>query len=250
MRYFIYLSYDGTDYHGWQRQPNGISIQEVLEDTLTLVLRNKTEIVGAGRTDAGVHAKTMVAHLDTAEPIAVNLQARLNNLLPKDIAIQDIKLVRDDAHARFDAIKRQYQYFFTTKKSPFNYRFATRIPTNIDFGKMNEAAQLLLTHDDFASFCKVHTDVKTTLCKVTEAKFIQNSDTDWIFQIEADRFLRNMVRAIVGTLLEVGTGKLSISDFQQIIEAKNRCAARQSAPPQGLFLTQIEYPLEVFLSQE
>ncbi len=250
MRYFIYLSYDGTDYHGWQRQPNGISVQEILEQYLTLVLRNQTEIVGAGRTDAGVHAKLMVAHFDSEKPIKKNFVARLNSLLPNDIAIQDIKLVKDDAHARFDATKRQYQYFFTTEKSPFNYRFATRIPQNIDFDKMNDAAQILLRNNDFASFCKVHTDVKTTICHITEARFIRTSDNEWYFQIQADRFLRNMVRAIVGTLLEIGMGKLSITDFQHIIDAQNRCAARQSAPPQGLFLTDIEYTDHIFLQNE
>ena len=241
-RYFIHLSYKGTHYHGWQIQPNGISIQEELTKALELILRQKINLTGAGRTDTGVHAKRMTAHFDVENPI-VDLEsfiARLNNLLPYDIAVSGLEQVASDAHARFDAISRTYQYYLTTKKDPFSNEFAIRITRPLDFEAMNRAAAVLFEYTDFTSFSKLHTDVKTNHCKIIKAHWEQKGDY-WVFTIQADRFLRNMVRAIVGTLIEVGRKKISVDDFRMIIEKKDRCAAGTSAPAQGLFLVEVEY---------
>lgn len=248
MRYFVYFSYKGTIYHGWQRQQNAITVQEVMEDAFSIIFRHPVSLVGAGRTDTGVHARRMVAHFDTEEPIAdkERLTARLNNFLPRDITIDYFVPVIDTAHARFDAVSRQYQYFCIEEKSTFFPDLVTRIPRGMDFEKMNRAAALLLQTDDFASFCKLHSDVKTTLCKVTQAEWRQQGEY-WVFTIEANRFLRNMVRAIVGTLFEVGRGKLTVDDFQHIISLRQREAASQSAPAEGLYLMEVRYPQEIFL---
>jgi len=242
-RYFIQLSYDGTNYHGWQVQPNGISVQEVLEKVLSVVSREKIALTGAGRTDTGVHASFFVAHFD-AENQNLNSDKiiyNINCLLPGDIAVQNIYKVKADAHARFDALYRSYKYYLSKRKDPFNRFYAEKEARSPDLLKMNEAAALLLNYEDFTSFSRLGTDVKTNNCKVYEAKWTDEGSR-LVFSIKADRFLRNMVRAIVGTLLEVGFGKLTIDDFCHIIELKDRGAAGASAPAKGLFLVDIGYP--------
>lgn len=246
MRYFIYLSYDGARYHGWQIQPNGISVQEVLSKALSTLLREPIEVTGAGRTDAGVNASLMVAHFD-CQQAADNgqLAYRLNKLLPPDIAIHKIQQVKDDAHARFSATSRTYHYYIITEKSPFE-PYAYRFPQPLDFDKMNEAAKTLFDYIDFTSFSKLHTDVKTNNCRIITARWEQLSSIKWQFTITADRFLRNMVRAIVGTLLDVGRGVLTIEQFREIIEKKDRCSAGTSVPGNALFLADVTYPEEIF----
>jgi len=246
-RFFIYLSYNGSAYHGWQMQPNGISVQEVLSKALSTVLRTDTEIIGAGRTDSGVHARLMVAHFDCETEIDTQqLTAKLNSMLPNDIAIYKIRQVNADAHARFDAISRRYEYHIVTSKSVFRNGLTARFAENLDVEKMNTAAATLFEFSDFTSFSKLHTDVKTNNCVIKHAKWERKED-ELIFTIEADRFLRNMVRAIVGTLLEVGRGRMTTDDFRSIIEAKNRCKAGVSVPACGLFLVDILYPKEIFV---
>lgn len=243
MRYFLTLSYDGTRFHGWQIQPNGISVQGELERCLSLLMREEIAITGAGRTDAGVHARMMVAHFDVDHEIADEQQLvyKLNRVLPYDIAVQDLRRVDDDLHARFSARARTYHYYIYTEKSPFERHFACYIHYHLDFAKMNEAAAMLKEYDDFGAFCKSHTDVKTTLCKVTEAQWHQTSPSTWYFEITANRFLRNMVRAVVGTLIEVGRGRLSLDGFRRVIEGKQRSDAGESMPGNALFLEKIEY---------
>jgi len=247
-RYFIYLSYKGTAYHGWQTQPNGISVQEVLCKAISTVLRTDIEIVGAGRTDTGVHAKLMVAHFDFEGelPQLTSFASKLNSILPKDIAISKIIEVKADAHARFDATSRKYEYHLVTQKNVFKTEYAARFNENLNFKLMNEAAATLMDYRDFTSFSKLHTDAKTNNCVIMHAQWTA-SDGEWIFTIQADRFLRNMVRAIVGTLLEVGRGKMTIEQFREVIEIKNRCKAGTSVPAQGLYLVDIQYPEDTFL---
>lgn len=246
MRYFIYLSYDGARYHGWQIQPNGISVQEVLNKALSTLLREPAEVTGAGRTDAEVNASLMVAHFDS-QPITdcKQLVYRLNKLLPSDIAIHKIIPVKTDAHARFSATSRTYHYYIITEKSPFE-PYAYRFPQPLDFNKMNEAAKTLFDYTDFTSFSKLHTDVKTNNCRIMYAQWELVSPIKWQFTITADRFLRNMVRAIVGTLLDVGRGVLTIEQFREIIEKKDRCSAGTSVPGNALFLADIIYPKTLF----
>lgn len=242
MRYFIYFSYNGTNYHGWQIQPNAVSVQETMEKAMSLVLREPVQLTGAGRTDTGVHAKSMVAHFDVPKPICgvANVVSRLNSLLPYDIAVSDLREVAADAHSRFDAKSRTYKYYVTTCKNPFSKECAAYISYPLDFELMNEAAKILLEFTDFTSFSKLHTDVKTNDCDVMQAEWSREGDY-WVFTIKANRFLRNMVRAIVGTLIEVGRGKVSVERFREIIECKDRCKAGTSAPAQGLFLVDVEY---------
>jgi len=246
-RFFIYLAYNGTNYCGWQNQPNGISIQQKIEEALNIFLRKPLSITGAGRTDAGVHARLMVAHFDWEdETIDLPfLTEKLNCLLPKDISIYKILPVTPEAHARFDAISRTYKYYVCQEKDPFAYPFYYRINSLPDFEKMNEAAVIIPEYTDFTSFSKLHTDVMTNNCKILQAGWKQEK-TGWAFTIQADRFLRNMVRAIVGTLLEVGRGKLSLNGFRQVIESKNRGNAGTSVPGNALFLVDIEYPASIF----
>lgn len=247
-RYFIYLSYDGTNYHGWQIQPNGISVQEVLMKALSTFLRKPIEVVGAGRTDAGVHARLMVAHFDfDTELDCATVVDKLNRLLPPDVAVHCVRRVKSDAHARFDATYRTYKYYITTCKDPFSRAFSWRIFQTLDFEKMNEAAQTLFDYIDFTSFSKLHTDVKTNNCKMMYARWEQIGEHNWVFTIQADRFLRNMVRAVVGTLVEVGKGKLTVEGFRKVIEEKNRCSAGTSVPGNALFLVDVGYPEELFL---
>ena len=247
-RYFIYFCYDGAAYHGWQVQPNGDSVQQRLTDALATLLRRPVEVTGAGRTDAGVHARLMVAHFDADNPLDTVLMAdKLNRLLPQDIAVHRLRAVRADAHARFDAMARTYQYYITTAKNPFNRTYAFRLFHAPDFGRMNEAARTLPEYTDFTSFSKLHTDVKTNNCRIEHAGWTQADEDTWVFTIRADRFLRNMVRAIVGTLLEVGRGRLDVDGFRRVIEQRDRCAAGTSVPGHALFLTDIAYPDDLFV---
>lgn len=250
-RYFIYLAYDGTNYHGWQIQPNGISVQECLMKALSTFLRREIEVIGAGRTDAGVHASLMVAHFESEELLDTDsVTDKLNRLLPPDISVYRVCRVRPDAHARFDATARTYKYYVTTVKYPFNRQYRCRVYNQLDYERMNEAARTLFEYTDFTSFSKLHTDVKTNICHITHAEWTQEDDVTWVFTIRADRFLRNMVRAIVGTLLEVGRGKLSIEGFRKVIEQQDRGKAGTSAPGNALFLVNVEYPESIFESSK
>lgn len=250
-RFFIYLAYNGTRYSGWQTQPNAPSVQQTIEEALTTILRTPISLVGAGRTDAGVHAHEMIAHSDLpcqASEEAALLVDRLNKLLPRDIVIYRIVPVRQDAHARFDAVSRTYHYYLTEDKDPFSDGLMLKTYRRLDYARMNEAAALLFEYVDFTSFCKLHTDVKTNNCRVTEARWIPLEKAgQWVFVITADRFLRNMVRAIVGTLFHVGTGKLSVEDFRRIIQSQDRGQAGSSAPAHALYLERVVYPSELFL---
>ena len=249
MRYFLKISFQGSAYHGWQIQPHDVSVQETIEKALAMVLRHETPITGAGRTDAGVNATTMYAHFDTEQPVA-NLQLlmrSLNGILPQDIAIHEIIPVDDTAHARFDATSRTYHYYAHTGKSPLLRATSWQCNPQLDFDLMNEAAAKLLDYEDFTSFSKLHTDVKTNNCHITEANWqrCESIDTNvqqWVFTITADRFLRNMVRAIVGTLVEVGMHKITVEEFCRIIEKKDRCAAGTSMPAHALYLWDVKYP--------
>ena len=249
MRYFIELSYLGKAYNGWQIQPNAPSVQQTLQKALSTLLRRTTETVGAGRTDTGVHASHYVAHFDSETEIdrPVDFCYHLNALLPHDIAIRRIRPVQPTAHARFDALSRSYEYRVSLRKDPFRIDTAYQVnwPLNVD--KMNEAAALLLSHSDFTSFCKLHSDNKTNLCRVSHAAWKREREDLLLFSITADRFLRNMVRAIVGTLVEVGRHKITVEDFCHIIEAQDRCCAGTSMPGNALFLHDITYPEHLFL---
>ena len=244
MRYFVWFGYDGAAYHGWQIQPNGNSVQEELQRGLSTLLREDISVTGAGRTDAGVHARVMVAHFDTETALDCRqLAYKLNRLLPQDIAVDRVEPVSDDLHARFSATSRTYHYYIHTRKDPFRRAYSCEMHYDMDFAKMNEAGRILTTYEDFGAFCKAHSDVKTTLCQVTKAEWIQTSDSSWYFEITANRFLRNMVRAVVGTLVDVGRGKLTLDDFRKVIEGKQRSDAGESMPANALFLENITYPL-------
>lgn len=245
-RYFIQLSYDGTAYHGWQIQPNGISVQETVEKALSVVSRQAVSVTGAGRTDTGVHASFFVAHFDVGNEHLDNEKIihNLNCLLPADIAIQSLYKVHPEAHARFDALSRTYKYYVVKAKDPFHRFYAAKEAHVPNLLLMNNAAKKLTDFEDFTSFSKLGTDVKTNNCRVDLAEWVDEGD-QFVFTVRADRFLRNMVRAIVGTLLEVGFGKLTIDQFCQVIEAKNRNAAGTSVPAKGLVLVDIEYPDDI-----
>ena len=248
MRYFIEIAYNGKNYFGWQRQPNDISVQQVLEETLSTLLRCEIKLTGAGRTDAGVHAKQLFAHFDFDEidniPVLIY---KMNSFLPKDISVRNILNVDSDSHARFDAVAREYDYIISLKKDPFSETFAYQVRHKPDVELMNKAAETLLGHKDFQCFSRSKTDVKTYYCTITKAIW-KEEDKKLIFTVSADRFLRNMVRAIVGTLLEVGYGKISLLEFQQILDSKSREEAGASAPAHGLYLTKVVYPEAVFLT--
>lgn len=245
-RYFLELSYNGKQYHGWQKQPNAISVQAVIENALTTLLRNPVEIVGAGRTDAGVHARQMYAHFDISKTVALSeLKHRLNAFLPRDISIHRISNVIETAHARFEAISRTYEYWIIDRKNPFLTDYAYLVHQELDLDKMNEAAQLFFDYSDFQSFSKSNTDVKTYNCEIMQA-FWKTDDEKLTFTVQADRFLRNMVRAMVGTLLAVGKGQISKEDVKKIIESKNRSKAGVSVPAHALYLTKVEYPDHIF----
>jgi len=241
LRYFIKLAYNGTHYHGWQYQPNAASVQENLNKAFSVLLNAPINLMGAGRTDTGVHAKEMYAHFDFDTPFDIpNLVHKLNSFLPKDIVIYAIFPVHDEAHTRFDAKKRTYEYHINTHKDPFSQELSWYFHHKLDVDLMNTAARLLLDHTNFQSFSKVNTDVNTFNCKIMEAHWVQNNDR-LIFTISADRFLRNMVRAIVGTLVNVGLHKISPKEFNAIIESKDRNKAGFSVPAHGLYLTEIVY---------
>ena len=245
-RYFLHLAYNGAPYHGWQSPPKAVGVQEVIETALSTVLRSDISITGAGRTDAGVNARSMFAHFDYdgSLPEASRLINALNSLVGKDIAIYGIQEVAADAHARFDATSRTYKYFIGLEKSPFDYPFCWTPPYPLDVEAMNTAANILFDYIDFTSFSKLHTDVATNNCRIDYAKWKMEGDK-LVFTITADRFLRNMVRAIVGTLVDVGRGKLTTEQFRQIIEKKDRCSAGASVPGNALFLWNVEYPYKV-----
>ena len=247
MRFFLEIAYSGTNYHGWQIQPNAITVQEVVNKAISTLLQEEINVVGCGRTDTGVHASQYFLHFDSQQNIDEPKQFvyRLNKLLPNDVACYKCINVNDDAHARFDATFRAYHYFIHQQKDPFKVETSYYFERSLDVEKMNAASTLLTQHDDFTSFAKLHTDNKTNICEVKTAFWTQK-DSTLVFEIKANRFLRNMVRSIVGTLLDVGLNNTSVEEFKAIIEAKDRSKAGMSAPANGLFLTKIEYP---FLSE-
>lgn len=244
MRYFVWFSYDGARYHGWQIQPNGDSVQARLEQALSTLLRQPVAVTGAGRTDAGVHARRMAAHFDVAAlPLSEqDLAYKLNRLLPADISVERVEPVSPDLHARFSATSRTYRYYVHTHKDPFLRAYSLELHYDLDFPLMNQAAQMLLHYDDFGAFCKAGADVKTTLCHVTHAQWHATGPHTCYFQITANRFLRNMVRAVVGTLIEVGRHRLSLDDFRRVVEGGSRSAAGESMPGHALFLEDVTYP--------
>ncbi|WP_010255259.1 tRNA pseudouridine(38-40) synthase TruA [Myroides injenensis] len=243
MRYFLEFAYNGTQYHGWQLQPNAKTVQETLTNAISTLLRKPIELVGAGRTDAGVHAKQMYAHFDFDEVFDIDsIIQKMNSFLPEDIVVFDIIKVADDAHARFDATDRTYEYHIHLHKDAFCNSLSYYHYRPLDVEKMNEAAKILFEYEDFECFSKTHTDVFTFNCAIYEAEWTFTEPNKLVFTISANRFLRNMVRAIVGTLINVGLGKLSLEDFRKIIESKNRGNAGFSVPGKGLFLTKVSYP--------
>lgn len=251
MRYFLYIAYDGTDFLGWQSQPEGRTVQGELEQRLSTMLRRPISITGAGRTDAGVHASQMVCHLnlDLSQGEMEQVTYRLRRFLPPDIALLEVRRVTEDAHARYDAVSRRYGYHVRTEASPFTRKYCTLVPETLDFGAMNEAASHLIGEHDFTTFSKKHSQVKTHICTVTEAKWERCSSCDecsYTFHIAANRFLRNMVRGIVGTLFEVGRGKIEPSDFGDLLTARDRSLCGSSAPSEGLFLEEVTYPASIF----
>jgi tRNA pseudouridine38-40 synthase len=242
LRYFLELSYNGKAYHGWQNQPNAISVQEVIEKALSTILKETIDIVGAGRTDAGVHASQMYAHFDFEGDFKEkHLTYKLNSFLPKDIAIHDVFEVKPESHARFDALSRTYHYRVSTLKNVFDYDYSYQMHLPLDVDAMNNACKILFKYKDFQCFSKSNTDVKTYNCNIMEAFWTQNDD-ELLFTIKANRFLRNMVRAIVGTMVNIGLGKLKPEDLHQIIASKDRGNAGFSVPAHGLYLVNIEYP--------
>lgn len=248
-RYFIFLSYDGTSYHGWQTQPGKTTVQSKLEDALSVILQDNIKTTGAGRTDTGVHARLFVAHFDSAEEDLAgnsNIIFRLNSYLPADISVSKIMAVDNNVSARYDAISRTYRYFISLRKDPFNQKYSWYRHGKMDIDAMNRASTYLLKYDDFTSFSKLHTQVKTNICKIYEAGWISDGK-NLVFTIRANRFLRNMVRSIVGTMVEIGTDKMPPGEIKKIIMAKDRSAAGASAPAEGLFLENIEYDPGIFI---
>lgn len=241
-RYFLHLAYNGTRYHGWQIQPDAISVQEELEKCLSLKLGEKISLTGCGRTDTGVHARNFYAHFDIDKeiPNCEEFVHRLNIFLPNDIVIYRCWEVDNELHARFDAKSRTYHYYISQSKNPFHTDDAYYFYGKLDIEMMQKAANILFEYTDFTSFSKLHTQVKTNNCKIMEARFFKDNDL-LVFEIKADRFLRNMVRAIIGTLLEVGRGKLTTEQFRKVIENKNRCSAGTSMPAHALFLEDVTY---------
>lgn len=246
MRIFLDLSYRGAPFHGWQVQPGVVTVQSVIEEALSRLARSEISIVGAGRTDAGVNARQMIAHCDLPDgfDIGDGFIRSLNAMVGRDIAIRSARVVADDAHARFDATERTYRYFVHTVKDPFLGELSWQAPPTLDFAAMNAAAGMLLGRRDFTSFSKLHTDVKTNICDLRQAKWhqIEDNPVRWYFEISADRFLRNMVRAVVGTLIDIGRGKHSPESILDTLAAADRCAAGTSMPAGPLFLWQVKYP--------
>jgi tRNA pseudouridine38-40 synthase len=248
-RYFIFISYKGTSYHGWQVQPNSLTVQKIVDEALCTILNERISTTGAGRTDTGVHASVFCAHFETISPDLTakkNLIFRLNRFLPKDISVSKILKVKPDAHARFSAISRTYRYNISKAKNPFWNDSSWFIHGKTDINAMNEACGILLNYSDFTSFSRLHSDTKTNICRIFYAVW-EEADDRMVFTIKADRFLRNMVRALVGTMTELGQRKMSIMEFEEIIQAKDRCRAGKSAPAKGLFLIDIEYPEDIFI---
>jgi tRNA pseudouridine38-40 synthase len=251
-RYFIKMAFDGTRYHGWQVQDNAATVQAIVEKGLSLILEQNVQVTGCGRTDAGVHAREFWAHFDVTgvDHHTVNaLIDRLNRFLPKDIVVFDILPVHAEAHARFSAVSRTYSYYISRVKDPFGQCYSWYHYGRLDAGLMNQGARVIMGYDDFTSFSKLHTQVNTNICRISEAQWTEHGGK-LVFTITADRFLRNMVRAIVGTLLELGRNKITLEDLHQIIVAKNRMAAGFSVPACGLFLERVEYPEEIFRIQK
>lgn len=249
MRYFIFISYKGTSYHGWQVQPNGITVQQILDEALSVILEEKISTTGAGRTDTGVHALVFCAHFDslvTDLDDRKNLIYRINRYLPKDISVTSVRKVKNDSNARFSALSRTYTYYISRQKDPFTEDSSWHLHGYINVGAMNKAAEILYKHTDFTSFSRLHTNVKTNNCRILSALW-EEKGSQLVFTIRADRFLRNMVRAIVGTMIEIGFGRLSTEEFEAIIIAMDRGRAGKSAPAKGLFLTDIEYPSDIFI---
>lgn len=243
------LAYRGAPFHGWQIQPGAVSVQGRLEDALATMLRQPVAVTGAGRTDAGVNAHSMTAHVDLPDAIDPREAAflrSLNSLAGPDIAIYRFRRVRPEAHARFDASERSYRYFATTRKDPFGGRMLWPASPTLDFDAMNQAAALLIGRGDFSSFAKLHSDTRTNICDIRRAAWHRIDDHRWYFEIAADRFLRNMVRAVVGTLVEVGRKKMTPTEIVEVVEQRNRCAAGTSMPPEPLFLWSVSYPEELF----
>ncbi len=250
MRWFMTLSYRGAPFHGWQRQPGDVSVQSTIEDALATLVREPVPVTGAGRTDAGVNARMMVAHLDLPDcidPREARFVRALNSLVGRDIAIQSFRAVASDSHARFDASERSYRYFVHTSKSPFTGGLSWYAPNGLDFEAMNAAAAMLTGRRDFTSFAKLHSDVKTNICDLRCAVWHRIDSSNWYFEIAADRFLRNMVRAVVGTLVEIGRGKRSPEWVADVLECRDRCAAGTSMPAEALFLWSVEYPEDIYL---
>lgn len=242
MRYFAWISFDGTAYHGWQTQPNGMTVEQKVEECLSTLLRQPVLVTGAGRTDAGVHARQLPCHFDLDQALDdVQLCYRLNRILPRDISCLKIEPVADDLHARFSATRRTYRYFVHTFKDPFRRHFSVETHWQLDFPLMNEAAASLLQVDDFKAFCKTGADVKTTLCKVYSARWVEEHPGCYYFEISANRFLRNMVRAVVGTLFEVGRHRMTLTEFAGVVRNGSRKDAGESMPANGLFLWEVEY---------
>jgi tRNA pseudouridine38-40 synthase len=245
LRYFIELAYNGKQYHGWQRQPNALAVQEVVEGALALMLNTETELVGAGRTDAGVHARQLFAHFDAVIIDKKALMTKLNSFLPKDIVIKNIFEVPEAAHARFHAVARSYEYVISSRKDPFMTDFAYFFKKELRVDLMNEACEVLFNYENFKCFSKSKTDVKTYNCTITKAVWKKQGD-HLVFHIAANRFLRNMVRAIVGTCIEVGLEKMTLNEFHQVIESEDRSRAGASVPGHGLYLTKVSYPDTLF----
>jgi tRNA pseudouridine38-40 synthase len=248
-RYFIFISYKGTSYHGWQLQPNAITVQKVIDEALSTILEDKILTTGAGRTDTGVHASVFCAHFESvASDIDTrkNLVFKLNRYLPKDISVSAIRKVLPDAHARFSALSRTYKYYISKVKDPFREESAWFVYGNLDIALMNQACSILMGQSDFTSFSKLHSNNKTNICRIYSALWEEESN-GIVFTITADRFLRDMVRAITGTMIEIGSGKMELREFREIIIACDRCRAGKSAPAKALFLSGIEYPDEIFI---
>lgn len=250
MRYFVKLAYNGKRFHGWQIQPNAITVQGVLEKAFTLIMGEPIQIIGAGRTDTGVHASEFWAHFDTSRELnatdRVQLRFRLNRFLSNDVVIYGIFPVQERSHTRFDAMSRTYHYRISTIKNPFEEDFAYHLYDPLDIDRMNQAGQVLMEYRDFTSFSKLHTQVKTNICRLDEAVWEMQPNGLLVFTITADRFLRNMVRAIVGTMLDVGRGKLDLQGLREVVERKDRSEAGVSVPAKGLFLSQVKYPMHVY----
>jgi len=251
-RFFLTLSYNGAEFNGWQVQENTPNtVQQVLEEKMSMLLKEKIEVVGCGRTDTGVNARNFIAHFNSHCPDLISNKKhwiyKFNTVLPSSVSVNDIRKVKEDAHARYTAEQRTYYYFLHQKKNPFIENFSWYVYGQLDFELMNKAAAELLNYEDFSSFSKSNTQVKTNICKISKAVWQKCGEDQWRFTISADRFLRGMVRAIAGTLVQVGKERISISDFKKIIEAKDRKVAGENAPAHALFLTGIKYPKEIFI---